>query len=250
VAEESYDPALFERLARAEPRSFWFRSRNRLIVATLRRYFPQFESLLEVGCGNGFVLSGIRAAFPRTRLVGVDLFEQGLVIARERVPDADLRLVDAENLAFDERFDVVCAFDVLEHLDDDFGAVVQMSGVVKQRGGLVLLVPQHRWLWSGADVFAHHRRRYRRTELAALVERAGFEVVWTTSFTAILLPLMLASRWRQRVLRREYNIWQELDPGLLNRPFEWLLGVERKLIERGVSLPVGGSLLLVARRAT
>jgi SAM-dependent methyltransferase len=247
VVEESYDPALFERLARVESESFWFRSRNRLIVEILRRYFPGFASLLEVGCGNGFVLSAIRAAFPRVHLAGVDLFEQALLIAGERVPDADLRLANVGDLRLDEQFDVVCAFDVLEHLDDDFGALREMRAVAKEGGGLLVLVPQHRWLWSGADTFAHHRRRYRRRDLADVVAAGGFEMIWSTSFTTILLPLMVASRWHQRLLDRDYNIWRELDPGLLNRPLEWLLGLERAVIERGVSLPVGGSLLVVAR---
>jgi SAM-dependent methyltransferase len=249
VGEASYDAELFERLSQAEPRSFWFRARNRLIVAILRRYFPQATSVLEVGCGSGFVLSGIRDAYPQVRLVGVDLFEEGLRIARERVPEAELRRLDVRELPFDDEFDVVCALDVLEHLDDDEGALVRMRRALRPGGGIVLLVPQHKWLWSGADTFAHHRRRYARCELLHLVRSAGFEIVFASSFTTSLLPAMLVSRSFQRVLRRPYNLWKELEPGMFNRVFELLLDAERWLVvERGFSLRAGGSFLVVAQR--
>jgi SAM-dependent methyltransferase len=249
VVEASYDAELFARLSRAEPRSFWFRARNRLIVSIIGRHFPQTASLLEVGCGSGYVLSGLREAYPEMRLVGVDLFEEGLRIARERVPDAELQRLDIDELPFDEEFDVVCALDVLEHLDDDKDALLKMHQALKVGGGIVLLVPQHKWLWSGADTFAHHRRRYERSELVRLVQAAEFEVRFVSSFTTFLLPAMLASRLLQRALRRPYNIWKELEPGLLNSPFERLLDAERWLVaDREVSLKAGGSLLVVARR--
>ncbi len=249
MGEASYDFELFERLAEVEPRSFWFRARNRLIVSILDRYFPQTTSLLEVGCGSGFVLSGIRDAYPQIRLVGVDLFQEGLRIARERVPDAELYRLDIRELGFDGEFDAVCALDVLEHLDDDEGALQRMQQAVRPGGGIVLLVPQHKWLWSGADTFAHHRRRYARRELSRRVREADFEILFTSSFATSLLPAFIVSRFFQRVVRRPYNIWRELEPGLLNGAFERLLDIERRLIvERGFSLSAGGSLLVVGRR--
>jgi SAM-dependent methyltransferase len=249
VGDASYDPELFERLSQAEPRSFWFRARNSLIVSVLGRYFPRFASLLEVGCGSGHVLSGIRDVYPLARLVGCDLFEEGLQIARDRIPDGEFHRLGIHELSFDGEFDVVCALDVLEHLDDDQAALVQMRRAVKPGGGIVLLVPQHKLLWSGADTFAHHRRRYGRSELVTQVRSAGFEIEFTSSFTTFLLPAMFVSRMLQRATHRPYNLWKELEPGALNRVFELLLDAERRLVvERGRSLPVGGSLLVVARR--
>ena len=64
-------------------------------------------------------------------------------------------------------------------------------------GGTIIAVPQHPWLWSRADDIAYHQRRYRRGELEAKLRRNGFEVLFSSSFTALLLPLMAASRLRQ-----------------------------------------------------
>jgi SAM-dependent methyltransferase len=242
-----YDASLYEAIARAEPQSFWFRARNRLIVSAVRRHFPAARSLLEVGCGTGFVLAGLREAFPSLRLVGSELLEEGLELARRRVPDAELVPLDAAKMPFADEFDVVGAFDVLEHVEDDEAALAGMRRAVREGGGVVLLVPQHPRLWSEMDVVARHARRYTRRELTAKVERAGFDVVAVSSFVSSLLPAMVVSRAARKLSRRPYDPIAELTPGPLNGLFERILDGERRLIERGRSLPFGGSLLLVGR---
>jgi SAM-dependent methyltransferase len=240
-----YDVELYEAIAAAEPGSFWFRARNRLIVSTLRRFFPDARSLLEVGCGTGFVLAGLREAFPTLRLVGSELYEEGLELARRRLPGVELVRLDATEMPFAAEFDVVGSFDVLEHVEQDEAALAGMRRALRPGGGLILLVPQHPRLWSEMDEVAHHVRRYTRRELVDKVERAGFEVVEASSFVSTLLPAMMLNRGVRRALGRPYDPIAELEPGRLNAFFERVLDGERRLIERGVSLPAGGSLLLV-----
>jgi SAM-dependent methyltransferase len=242
-----FDPDLFEPFADVEERSFWFRARNRLIVSAFRRHFPGARSFLEVGCGGGVVLVGLRDANPELRLVGVELYPEGLVVARRRLPDVELVELDARDLQYESEFDVVGAFDVLEHVDDDELVLAQMVRATRPGGGVLLLVPQHRWLWSEHDEIVEHRRRYTRKELLAKAERAGLEVVEVTSFVSSLLPVMAVSRAVDRV-RNKTNPIANLAPGPLNGLFERILDGERKLIEHGVSLPFGGSLMLVGRK--
>jgi SAM-dependent methyltransferase len=245
---DGFERGYFERLAAEEPRSFWFRSRNRLILDVLRHSFPGAASMLEVGCGTGFVLAALREAFPQLRLVGSELFAEGLAIARSRLPaDVELVELDARTMPFESEFDVVAAFDVLEHVHEDVEVLRGMRRAVRDGGGLLLTVPQHPRLWSAADTFAHHVRRYTRRELVRKVESSGFDVLRATSFVTSLLPAMVGSRVVHRLVRRAYDPISELDAGALTTPFERLLDAERRLILRGVSLPVGGSLLLVAR---
>jgi SAM-dependent methyltransferase len=246
---EPYDAALFEALAAVEPESFWFRARNRLVVSTLRRHFPDARSLLELGCGTGFVLEALRAAFPDWRLVGSELYEEGLGVARARLGGGvELVQADARSLPFRDEFDVVGAFDVLEHVEEDADVLREMWLAARSGGGIVVLVPQHPRLWSAMDDVAHHVRRYRRRELVAKVRAAGFRVEQATSFVSTLLPAMIVSRVARRLSPKPYDPVAELRPGALNGVFERVLDGERRLIERGVSLPVGGSLLVVARR--
>jgi SAM-dependent methyltransferase len=248
MAAEGYDPAYFPRLVEIEPRSFWFRARSELIVWALQRYFPEARNLLEIGSGTGFVLRALHDALPELRLTGAELYAEGLAFARERLPpDVELVELDARAMPYEGAFDVVSAFDVVEHVEDDVAVLEGLKRAVVSGGGLLLTVPQHPRLWSHADVFAHHVRRYTRRDLTTKVRAAGFEVVRTTSFVTSLLPVMVGSRVLHALTRRPYDPFEELAPRGLNGVFARLLGAERRLIERGVSLPVGGSLLLVGR---
>ena len=207
-AERSgYDASLFAYLAELEPRSFWFRARNRLIVSTIRRCFPDAQTLLEVGCGTGFVLAALRNALPNLRLTGGELFPEGLEIARQRLRDVELIELDATKPP-PRSFDVVGAFDVLEHIADDERALAGLFEATAPRGGAILLVPQHSWLWSSADEFAHHFRRYTRRELVSKLERVGFSVTLATSFVTTLLPAMLAVRLLRRGGAAGPTVWR------------------------------------------
>jgi SAM-dependent methyltransferase len=248
-----YDPAAFLQIAEYEDRSWWFRSRNRLIEQIARGFFPEALSVLEIGCGTGYTLRALRAALPRAELTGTELFEEGLQVARGRWPDLRILQADARALPFGSEFDLVGAFDVLEHIDDDVGALSELRRVVRPGGGIIVTVPQHQWLWSQADDYAHHQRRYSRADLVSRIERAGFTVRMVTSFVTIALPVMIFSRVGRRLLGPDssnFDPWAEFRiPRFLNTTFEVLAAVERYAIACGLSLPAGGS-LLVAGTAT
>lgn len=239
----------FERLASVEAGNFWFRSRNRLIAWALARYFPRAESFLEIGCGTAFVLTGIRKAFPHLRLAGSEIFTRGLGYARERLPDVTLLQMDARQIPLEQAYDVIGAFDVLEHVTEDTDVLTQLHRAVRPGGGIIVSVPQHPRLWNVVDEFSHHKRRYTRADLTAKVRRAGFRVRGVTSFMSLLLPVLLLSRIRQPKSVEQFDPMSEirLSP-LTNTLLEQIMTVERLLIRRGLSMPVGGSLLVVAER--
>ncbi len=250
LAENSpgFEAKFFSQLAQLEAENFWFRARNRLITWAIASYFPDAQTFLEIGCGTGFVLSGIEQKFPDLKLFGSEIFTAGLDIVEKR-SNATLFQMDAHSIPFENEFDLVGAFDVLEHIEADEIVLQQIHQALRPRGGLVLTVPQHPWLWSQADTYAHHVRRYRANELIEKVERAGFEVLKVTSFVSLLLPLMIVSRMRQRGAQVNYNPLSEFQISRwVNRVLERLLDLERWLIQLGLRFPVGGSLLVVARR--
>jgi SAM-dependent methyltransferase len=238
----------FAQLARFEEGHFWFRARNRLIQWALRKYFPEAGSFFEAGCGTGFVLKGLRQSLPRMRLAGSEIFAEGLAFARARLPGVDLYQMDARQIPFESEFDVIGAFDVLEHIAEDDAVLRQIFRATRPGGGLLLTVPQHRFLWSASDEHALHQRRYSRAGLRRKVEQAGFGIERITSFISLLLPLMLCSR-RQRSSRRGFRPWEEFEISrALNATLEGVLAVERAMIQTGISFPAGGSLLLIAKR--
>jgi SAM-dependent methyltransferase len=244
-----YDAGIFEELAALEDESFWFRARNRLLVRLTRQLSKPGDRFLEIGCGTGYVLQAL-ARECGLAMTGSELFPEGLEFARKRVPEADFSVLDAREMPYREEFDLAGAFDVLEHIDDDVGVLRGLHGALRPGGHLLITVPQHRWLWSDADDYAHHVRRYRRSEMVERVEGAGFEVLRASSFVTSLLPLMLASRLRRGQGEGSFEeLAKELvPPAPINRSLEWMLNREVDLIARGVSLPAGGSLVVVARR--
>ena len=247
--EGGFEPEAFESLARLEESSFWFRARNELILWALRTYAPQARSFLEVGCGTGFVLRAVGQRLPELRLTGSELFTAGLEHAARRVPGADLLQMDARRIPFEEQFDAIGAFDVLEHVERDRKALAECRRALNPGGALLVTVPQHPWLWSSADDYAHHVRRYTRPELVAKLTGAGLEPVMVTSFVTLLLPLMALSRLAERRARPPYDPVAEHErSSRLRRPLEATMRIESALIRRGVSLAAGGSLLAVAVR--
>lgn len=239
----------FDQLAALENGNYWFESRNRLIVWAVGRYFPEARTLLEVGCGTGFVLSAVHEAFPRLQLTASDALEEGLAVARSRVPSASFVRVDARDIDYHAEFDLACAFDVFEHIQEDALAIERLYAAARPGGGAIVTVPQHPELWSHADDYGHHVRRYRRRELIERMEHAGFAIIRATSFVSMLLPLMALSRRLDAARADEFDPFREFHlPQAVNVALGSVLALERLSIRMGVSWPAGGSLLIVARK--
>jgi SAM-dependent methyltransferase len=253
LAEDNagFRPEFFAELAALEAESWWFRARNDLIAWALTRYAPGCERFLEIGCGTGFVLSRIHSELPAAELWGSEIFSAGLAVAAGRVPSARFLQMDARAIPFRDDFDVIGAFDVLEHIEEDEAVLGGMRDALRPGGSLMLTVPQHPALWSPQDVHAGHVRRYTAAGLRRRLVTAGFELVRSASFVSILLPMMLASRLRMRQAPAdpEFDAIDTLrQPRPVNLALEAVMRVERSLIRHGVPFPAGGSLLVVARR--
>jgi SAM-dependent methyltransferase len=249
-ASQDYDFKHFQLLVSLEDRSFWFQARNGLITWALTRFFPKAARVMEVGVGTGFVMRALSGAVNGAAFWGSDIHIEGLRFAASRVGDkVDLIQMDARRIPFRDHFDVICAFDVLEHISEDEAVLRELRLALRQRGGLILSVPQHMFLWGPADENAFHQRRYGASELSRKVRDAGFDVIFKTSFVSLLLPALYLARIRSRKLGR-HDLSKELVP---HPALNWLMGrlleLEAAFIRAGFRMPFGGSQLLVAVRS-
>jgi SAM-dependent methyltransferase len=154
--------------------------------------------------------------------------------------------MDARAIPYREAWDVIGAFDVLEHIREDDAVIRAVHAALRPGGGFLLTVPQHPSLWSQMDELACHQRRYRAEDLHRQLHQAGFQIRRSSSFVTLLLPLMMLARRRARTTEK-YDPMQELQIApWLNRCLEYTLKLERRLIRAGVNLPIGGSRLILA----
>ncbi|MCI0719272.1 MAG: class I SAM-dependent methyltransferase [Acidobacteria bacterium] len=257
-----YDPTFFEHQVAAEDRHFWFCARNRVIAALVRQIVGSLEPgyrVLEVGCGAGGALSVLERECTRGKVVGVDLFAEGLRHARQRTGCSVVQ-ADVDNLPFAAPFDIIGLFDVLEHQQDDIGILHKLRGQLAPGGILLLTVPAHPSLWSYWDEANHHCRRYQLSDLEDKLKTAGYAVDYLTQFMASLYLVMLLSRrlrtWfrgraahagarSQHVAAQEFRVVP-----VVNGLMELLLSLELPRIRCRRRLPIGTSLLAIARNDT
>jgi SAM-dependent methyltransferase len=238
-----------------EDRSFWFAHRNEAILAAMRRYLPVGRHVLDLGGGNGYVTR--RMLDEGYDAVLMEPGPAGALNGKTQRLIPDVICATLEQCGFSaESFDAVTLFDVVEHVQDDCGFLEQVSNVLTMDGLVFITVPAHMWMWSASDDSAEHYRRYTHTSIQkALGQRFRLEY-FTYFFGVLVLPTLLLRCLPYRA-RRGKNagapVLREDDEhgtrgGLAVRALQALLRPEVELIRRGWSLPVGGSILCVARK--
>jgi SAM-dependent methyltransferase len=257
VAREcvDYPEEGFELTAAVEADSFWCRSRNRVLRGVIDRFTDRSRRLnmLEIGCGIGGVVAELRR-FPHLRLTASEIYLQGLQYARSRFPDVTFIQLDATRMPFHGDFDIVGAFDVIEHIDRDEQVIAGVHEALRPEGLFVVTVPQHPWIWSTLDELARHKRRYTRSDLLEKLRRHRFDVLFCSSFVTALFPAMAAARLLARTRRvdpdRKAALASEVTfSPAVNRTCDWVMRIDESALRAGLSLPFGGSLVAVARKA-
>ncbi|WP_432826897.1 class I SAM-dependent methyltransferase [Dactylosporangium sp. CA-092794] len=165
-----------------------------LRLDVVARLFPDGPAdVLEVGCGQGGF--GARLA-QRHRYLGLEPDARSFAVAERRLRAAGSGRV--ANIRLEElppeRFDVVCAFEVLEHLDDDVAAVAAWAGRLRPGGRLLLSVPAYQHRYGPADELVGHVRRYDPAALRALLTGAGLTDVRVRHYGMPLGYLLEAGR--------------------------------------------------------
>lgn len=257
TASGGYDPSFFEELARVEDHHFWFRARNHLIFELAKKLSSQLRPgylVLEVGCGTGNVLRILRQACPHGSVVGLELWLAGLHFAQERSPGL-LVQGDIRNCPFGKPFDLIGMFDVLEHVPEERETLWALHEALTRDGRLILTVPAHQYLWSYFDEAAYHCRRYSPREIRARLAEAGFHVEFLSQFMACTFPIVwfwrkvstLRQRWNSNDARTLAAREFQMVPGV-NGLLTALLKLEALWLRRGHTLPIGTSLIVIARK--
>ncbi len=248
----AFDAAGIQRLVAAEDRHFWFRARNRIIAALAYRPIADLADgfhILEIGCGSGNVLRVLQQlAAGRGQVEGLEVSTQAAEVARART-GLSVTSGYLSDLDITASFDIIAAFDVLEHIQDHVAVLGQIRERLRPGGRLILTVPAHQSLWSAFDVASGHERRYTSSSLARALRASGFTVEYLTYFMSLLFPPM----WlRRRLLRSETkDMGALLDSEfqivpLVNEVAYEVLRQEARVVRTRRHLPMGTSLAAIA----
>jgi SAM-dependent methyltransferase len=224
-----------------EPEYWWYRARTELLEAALGDFLGCPRRLLDVGSADGPSVSWMRGDHER---FAIDLDPRGLT------PGTGVR-ASALALPFGTgTFDVVGAFDVIEHCEPEAQALAELARVLAPGGRLLASVPAYQWAWSDHDVRAGHYRRYTRPRLVAAVEAAGLTVRRSTYAFAGVFPLFAAERVARRLRRRRGGDGEQGLPQVsptLDRVLTGVSSAEARALRRR-DLPFGSSVFLAAEK--
>lgn len=246
IRPTAVDQRLFTEMAALEGTHWWFLGRGEIVCALVQRECEarggRVSRLVDVGPGTGAILG--RLAGLADEAVGIEPDATALAIARGR--GLDVRSGPADALPFEDgSVDVVTAFDVLEHLEDDVAAAHEFRRVLRPGGAAILTVPAYRWLWSRHDDLHGHVRRYTRATLTAMLRRGGLGVVRCGYFMTFLFPLAVAERLAARLLRRPTHDLA-LPPRSVNALLLKALLAERGRVAEANGYPFGLTVFAVA----
>lgn len=235
---------VYQQMAELDERHWWYRARRKVLAELIRREVqpPPNAKILEIGCGTGHNLAMLGEF---GHVDGLELDEEARSISERRLgrtvmsaPLPELAGVPARH------YDLIGAFDVIEHIDDDAAALASIATRLKPGGKFVMAVPAHQWMWTAHDVVNHHKRRYSKQRLKRLIEASPMALTKIGYFNSLLFPLAVAERAASK-LRGKEDADVGLPPAPLNLTFETVFAAERYLVGR-LPLPPGLSLFAVA----
>ena len=235
---------VYEQMAELDQRHWWYVARREVIAALIRREVrpPANARVLEIGCGTGHNLAML-GQFGHVDALELD--DEARAIAENRLGRTVMNAPLPELAGVPQKhYDLIGAFDVVEHIDDDAAALASIAERLKPGGKLVVTVPAHEWMWSAHDVVNHHKRRYSKRALTRLFDRSPLKLEKIGYFNSLLFPIAVAERLSSK-LRGKDEADLTMPPALLNTALEKVFAAERHLVGR-LPLTPGLSLFAVA----
>ncbi|RJT42365.1 class I SAM-dependent methyltransferase [Mesorhizobium waimense] len=238
----------YRQMAATEDEHWWFCGRRAIAEAVIRGLkLPEKAHIVEIGAGTG---GNIRMLEQFGAVTAVEMSDLARQIAREKTGRDFLAGHLPNNIPVaPQSCDLVCLFDVLEHVAEDEASLTAIRQMLKPGGRVILTVPAHQWLWSTHDVGLHHMRRYSRNLLRERIDKAGFTIDRLSYTNATLFPVAALARLMDRVRKPARPAGHATPPKPINAAMKAVFSAEGRIVPNA-TLPFGVSLLAVFRENT
>jgi len=240
-------PDLYREMAENQREHWWFRARREILERVIARLaLPERAEVLEIGAGTGANLAMLKR-YGHVSAVEMDAFARQHASAVSGVQVAYGRLPDTLPLKA-RSFDLICLFDVLEHIEDDCAALTQVRRLLKPGGRAVVTVPAYQWMYGAHDRAHHHVRRYTAQQVYLKARGAGLAVTKKGYFNTLLFPIIALRRIHQKIA---FTLQDTTGVSLPNRFVNSILynifSVEKYILP-AVLFPYGTSVLAILAR--
>jgi len=231
---------------------FWYRARRVLINNLLGMIYKDYKAdrlILEIGCGTGYQIPVLQKW---GRVEGSDINLEAVKIAVSEGYNVKVKDLDRDDIS-DYNPEVICLFDVLEHIQNDKKVVENIYASLQNKAYLFLTVPAYNFLFSDHDKAMEHYRRYSRKKIVDLLSQSGFQVIKSGYWNSLLFPGILLMRLFKNILslfikKEVYKSESSNLPSLLSNILFKVLQFENFLMTKNINFPWGLSIYIIAQK--
>ena len=232
----------FHEMAKKENTHWWFVGRRTIIDNFLKKFLlNNISEILEIGCGTGSNINLLN------KYGNLSVLEPSKV-AVEYLRNKNFNIKNLKighcpkSLDYQNQFNLICLFDVLEHINEDAETIKKAANILNKDGYIFITVPAYQWLWSDHDVRLMHKRRYNLKEITKIIPN-NLSIEYSTYFNTFLFPLAVI----ERLFRKMYKINDKSNNFLINFLFKHIFKLEKYFLKY-VNFPFGLSILIILKK--